>query len=178
MAELLELRAQETLSQAEMTAAQRNNATLEILEAFLVAPLDGATVLLLLEDAHWSDPTTQTLIERLLGRIDSDRALIVVTHRPEMKPIWADHLHATPLRCRQLGREHCVALARHLASRWGMDDALLHEIAGRSDGVPLYVKELTNAVLAQQSPDSNAVPLTLRDSLMARLDSVTCSRAH
>ena len=59
-----------------------------------------------------------------------------------------------------------------------MDDAPSHEIAGRSDGVPLYVKELTKAVLAQQSPDSNAVPLTLRDSLMARLDSVTCSRAH
>ena len=130
------------------------------------------------KNAFWSAPTTQTLIERLLGRIDSDRALIVVTHRPEMKPIWADHLHATPLRCRQLGREHCVALVRHFASRWGMDDALLHEIAGRSDGVPLYVKELTKAVLAQQSPDSNAVPLTLRDSLMARLDSVTCSRAH
>ena len=164
MAELFELRAQETLSQVEMTAAQRNNTTLEIIEAFLVAPLDGGTVLLLLEDAHWSDPTTQMLIERLLSRINGDRALIVVTHRPEMKPVWADHLHATPLRCKQLGREHCVALARHVASRWGMDDALLQEIANRSDGVPLYVTELTKAVLAQQSPDLNAVPLTLRDS--------------
>jgi class 3 adenylate cyclase/ABC-type transport system involved in cytochrome c biogenesis ATPase subunit len=177
MAELLELRAQETLSQAEMTAAQRKNETLEILEAFLVAPLDGATVLLLVEDTHWSDPTTQTLIERLLGRIDGDRALIVVTHRPEIKPVWADHLHATPLRCRPLGREHCVALARHLASRWGMDDALLNEIANRSDGVPLYVKELTKAVLAQQSTDSDAVPLTLRDSLMARLDRLGGAKA-
>ena len=177
MAELLELRAQETLSQAEMTAAQRNNATLEILEAFLVTPLDGAAVLLLLEDAHWSDPTTQTLIERLLGRIDGDRVLIVVTHRPETKPVWADHLHATPLRCRPLGRAHCVALARHLASRWGMDDALLQEIASRSDGVPLFVKELTKAVLAQQSPDADAVPLTLRDSLMARLDRLGGAKA-
>ena len=177
MAELLELRTQETLSQAEMTAAQRKNATLEILEAFLVAPLDGGTVLLLLEDAHWSDPTTQTLIERLLGRIDGDRALIIVTHRPEMKPVWADHLHATLLRCKQLGREHCVALARHLASRWGVDDALLHQIANRSDGVPLYVKELTKAVLAQRSPDSDAVPLTLRDSLMARLDRLGGAKA-
>ena len=177
MAELLELGAQETLSQAEMTAAQRKNATLEILEAFLVAPLDGGTVLLLLEDAHWSDPTTQTLIERLLGRIDGDRALIVVTHRPEMKPVWADHLNATLLRCKQLGREHCVALARHLASRWGVDDALLHQIANRSDGVPLYVKELTKAVLAQRSPDSDAVPLTLRDSLMARLDRLGGAKA-
>ena len=177
MAELLELPAQGTLSQVEITYAQRKNATLEILEAFLMAPLDGATVLLLLEDAHWSDPTTQTLIERLLGRIGGDRALIVVTHRLEMKPAWADHLHATPLRCRQLGREHCVALARHLASQWGMDDALLQEIAGRSDGVPLYVQELTKAVLAQQSPDLDAVPLTLRDSLMARLDRLGGAKA-
>ena len=153
MAELLGLRAQETLSQAEMTAVQHKNATLEILEAFLLAPLDGAPVLLLLEDAHWSDPTTQTLIERLLGRINGDRALIVVTHRPEMKLEWADHLNATPLRCKQLGREHCVALARHLASRWGMDDALIYEIVSRSDGVPLYVTELTKAVLVQQSPE-------------------------
>jgi predicted ATPase len=164
MAELLELRAQETLSLAEMTPAQRMNAALEILEAFLVAPLDRGTALLLLEDVHWSDSTTQTLIERLLGRIEGDRALVVVTHRPEMKRTWAGHLQATPLRCKQLGREHCVALARYLASRWGIDDALIYEIASRSDGVPLYVEELTKAVLAQKSPNSGTVPLTLRDS--------------
>jgi class 3 adenylate cyclase/ABC-type lipoprotein export system ATPase subunit len=177
MAELLELRAQETLSQVEMTVAQRKNASLEILESFLVASLDSATVLLLLEDAHWSDPTTQTLIERLLDRIDGDHALIVVTHRPEMKPVWADHPNATPLRCKQLGREHCVAIARHLASRWRIDDALIHEIVSRSDGVPLYVHELTKAVLAQQSPSAGAVPLTLRDSLMERLDRLGGAKA-
>jgi len=170
MAELLELRAEEMLSPAEMTPAQRKTATFEILEAFLVAPLDGTTILLLVEDTHWSDPTTQTLIDRLLGRIDGDRALVVVTHRPEMKLAWADHPNARPLRCKQLGREHCVALARHLASHWEIADALISEIANRSDGVPLYVKELTKAVLAQQSPIAVAVPLTLRDSLMARLD--------
>jgi class 3 adenylate cyclase/ABC-type transport system involved in cytochrome c biogenesis ATPase subunit len=170
MAELLDLHAEETLSQAEMTAMQRKNATLEILEAFLVAPLGGATVLLLLEDMHWSDPTTQALIERLLGRIEGDRALVVATHRPEMKFAWTDHPQATSLRCKPLGREHCEALARHVASRLGMAEALIGEIAGRSDGVPLYVKELTKAVLAQQSLGEVSVPLTLRDSLMARLD--------
>jgi class 3 adenylate cyclase/ABC-type lipoprotein export system ATPase subunit len=170
MAELLELDAQEAPSQIDMTSAQRKNAALEIVERFLVAPLDGATVLLLLEDAHWSDPTTQTLIERLLARIKGDQALIVVTHRPEMKSAWEGHVNATLLLCKPLGREHCVALARHLASRSAINDALVHEIASRSDGVPLYVKELTKAVLAQQSPSAGAVPLTLRDSLMARLD--------
>src|SRR5262245_59603144 len=137
----------------------------------------GATVLLLLEDAHWSDPTTQTLIERLLPRIGRDRALIIVTHRPEMQPAWADHPQATMLRCKQLGREHCAALARHLASRWGMGNALIDEITSRSDGVPLYVEELTKAVLAEQSPSSVAVPPTLRDSLMSRLDRLGGAKA-
>lgn len=170
MAELLELHAQETLSQAEMTPAQRKNAMLQILEAFLVAPLEGATVLLVLEDAHWSDPTTRTLIERLLGRIAGDRALVVVTHRPELKTAWAEHPQATPLICKQLAREDCEALARHVASPRAMDDAIVREITSRSDGVPLYVEELTKAVLALKSPSSGAVPLTLQDSLMARLD--------
>ena len=170
MAELLELEVEESLSPAEMTPLQRKNAALEILEAFLVAPLDGATVLLLLEDMHWSDPTTHTLIERLLTRIESDQVLVVATHRPEMKPAWADHPQATSLRCKPLGREHCVALARQVGSRWGMADALVREVADRSDGVALYVKELAKAVIAQQAPSAVAVPLTLRDSLMARLD--------
>ena len=177
MAELLELRAEESLSPAEMTPAQRKNATFEILEAFLVAQLESAAVLLLLEDAHWSDPTTQTLIERLLSRIENDYALIVVTHRPEMTFAWADHPHATSLRCKPLGHEHCAALVRHLASRWGIDNTLVHEITRRSDGVPLYVEELTKAVLAQQSPNSDAVPLTLRDSLTARLDRLGGAKA-
>jgi class 3 adenylate cyclase/ABC-type lipoprotein export system ATPase subunit len=177
MAELLELRAEEVLSPAEMTPAQRRNATLEILEAFLVAQLDSATVLLLLEDAHWSDPTTQTLVERLLNRIENDHALIVVTHRPEMTFAWTDHVQAASLRCKPLARQHCATLVRHLASRWGIDNALINEITRRSDGVPLYVEELTKAVLAQQSPSSGAVPLTLRDSLMARLDRLGGAKA-
>jgi class 3 adenylate cyclase/ABC-type lipoprotein export system ATPase subunit len=170
MAELLELRADDALAQLDMTPAQRKNATLEILEAFLVAPLEGATVLLLVEDMHWSDPSTQALIERLLRRIAHEQALVVVTHRPEMKTAWAEHPQATPLVCKQLAREHCEALARHVASRARMDDALIREITSRSDGVPLYVEELTKAVLALQSPGAGAVPLTLQDSLMARLD--------
>ena len=170
MAELLGLHADEALSRLDMTPAQRKNATFEVLEAFLVAPLEGATVLLLVEDLHWSDPSTQALIERLLDRIERDQALVVVTHRPEMKTAWGEHAHATPLICKPLGREHCAALARHVASRAGMDEALIREITDRSDGVPLYVEELTKAVLTLQSPGSGAVPLTLQDSLMARLD--------
>jgi len=170
IAELLELQARATLSPSEMTPVQRKNATLEILEAFLLAPLDDTTVLLLLEDAHWSDPSTRALIDRLLGKIPGCRALVVVTHRPELKTNWPEHPHATSLICKQLGRENCEALARRVATRAGLDQALIRAITLRSDGVPLYVEELTKAVLAMQSPNSGAVPVTLRDSLTARLD--------
>ena len=74
LAELLEVPSEDALSPVEMTPAQRKSEMLAILEDFLMAPLDGAPVLLLLEDAHWSDATTQSLVERLLKRIEAERA--------------------------------------------------------------------------------------------------------
>jgi len=170
LAELLGLRPPPGVAFPEMTPTQRKNATLALVEAFLVAPLDGSTVLLLVEDLHWSDPTTQALIERLLARIERERLLVVATHRPEAKPGWAEHRHASTLRCKQLGPEQCGALARHVAGPRRVDASVIGEITRRSDGVPLFVEELTKAVLDLHAPATDAVPLTLKDSLTARLD--------
>jgi predicted ATPase len=134
-----------------------------------MAPLDGP-VLLLLEDAHWSDQTTQTLIDRLLKRIGSEHALVLITYRPELKTNWSEHPQGTLITCKQIGQEHCAALIRNVASRMQMDDTLIREIVARSDGVPLFAEELTKAVLDLRSLGASAVPLTLQDSLMARLD--------
>ena len=169
LAELLEVSSGDTLSSIEMTPNQRKEETLAILEDLLMAPLDGP-VLLLLEDAHWSDQTTQTLIERLLKRIGREHALVLITHRPELKTNWSEHPQATLITCKQIGHEHCAALIRNVASRMQMDDALIREIVTRSDGVPLFAEELTKAVLDLRSLGPGAVPLTLQDSLMARLD--------
>jgi class 3 adenylate cyclase/ABC-type transport system involved in cytochrome c biogenesis ATPase subunit len=169
LAELLEVPSSDTLSSIEMTPNQRKEETLAILEDLLMAPLDGP-VLLLLEDAHWSDQTTQTLIERLLKRIGREHALVLITHRPELKTNWSENPQATLITCKQIGHEHCVALIRNVASRMQMDDALVREIVTRSDGVPLFAEELTKAVLDLRSLGASAVPLTLQDSLMARLD--------
>jgi len=87
LAELLEVASEDKLSPTEMTPNQRRDATLAILEDLLTAYLDGP-VLLVLEDAHWSDQTTRTLMERLLRRIERERALVVITHRPELKTDW------------------------------------------------------------------------------------------
>ena len=167
LAELLEVRAPESLSPAEMTPAQRKNATFEILEEFLLAPFDGGTVLLLIEDAHWADPSTEALLERILARVERSQALVVVSHRPEFRPAWSDRPQASTLRCKQLGAADCAALARRVASSAAIDEMLVREITSRSDGVPLFVEELTKAVLEARS---EAVPRTLQDSLMARLD--------
>jgi class 3 adenylate cyclase len=169
LAELLEVCSGDTLSSIEMTPNQRKEETLTILEDLLMAPLDGP-VLLLLEDAHWSDQTTQTLIERLLKRIGREHALVLITHRPELKTNWSEHPQGTLITCKQIGHEHCAALIRNVASRMQMDDTLIREIVTRSDGVPLFAEELTKAVLDLRSLGASAVPLTLQDSLMARLD--------
>ena len=169
LAELLDIPSEEKLSPIEMTPNQRKNETLTIFEDLLMAPLDGP-VLLLLEDAHWSDQTTQTLIERLLKRIGREQALVLITHRPELKTNWSEHPQATHIACKQIGREHCAALIRNVASRMQMDETLIREIVTRSDGVPLFAEELTKAVLDSRALSAGAVPLTLEDSLMARLD--------
>jgi len=169
LAELLEVSSEDRLSPIEMTPNQRKNETLAILEDLLMAPLDGP-VLLLLEDGHWSDQTTQTLIERLLKRIGSEHALVLITYRPELKTNWSEHPQGTLITCKQIGQEHCASLIRNVASRMQMDDTLIREIVARSDGVPLFAEELTKAVLDLRSLGASAVPLTLQDSLMARLD--------
>ena len=169
LAELLDVPAGDTLSPIEMTPNQRKNETLSILEDLLMAPVEG-TVLLLLEDAHWSDQTTRTLIERLLMRIEGEQALVLITYRPELATNWSDHPHATLITCKQIGHADCAMIVRNVADRMQIDDTLIREIVARSDGVPLFAEELTKAVLDLGTPAPSTVPLTLQDSLMARLD--------
>jgi class 3 adenylate cyclase/ABC-type lipoprotein export system ATPase subunit/tetratricopeptide (TPR) repeat protein len=169
LAELLEIPTEDTLSPIEMTPNQRKNETLAIVEDLLMMALDGP-VLLLIEDAHWSDQTTQTLIDRLLKRIGREHALVLITHRPELKTNWSEHPQGTQINCKPIGQDHCAALIRQVANRMQMDDSLVQEIITRSDGVPLFAQELTKAVMDLRSVGPSAVPLTLQDSLMARLD--------
>ena len=90
LAELLDVPSDEKLSPLEMTPNQRKEETLAILENLLMTTEDGP-VLLFLEDAHWSDQTTRSLVERLLYRVEREHALILITYRPELKTNWAEH---------------------------------------------------------------------------------------
>ena len=170
LADLLELTTGETLSAMEMTPAQRKNETLGILEQFIEAEAAGSVLLLLVEDAHWIDPTSSALIERLLKRIDRERMLALVSHRPEWVPGWNQHPNASSILCKPLGRAPCADMVRTVAARHAIDEAKVLEIVQRSDGVPLFAEELTKAVIDLRAGDDAQVPATLRDSLMARLD--------
>ncbi len=169
IAELLDVATADRVSDMDLTPAQRNAETLAILEDFLLWSPNEKPVLLLLEDAHWSDPTTQALVERLLLRVETASALVLVTHRPEFRKRWGDSAHATTIACKQLGIESSKAMAQRTAAT-EIGEALLKEIVERSDGVPLYIEELTKAVVDMKGSPAINVPETLHDSLMARLD--------
>src|SRR5262249_18516586 len=128
------------------------------------------------------DPTSREWLDLLVERIERLPLLLVATCRPEFQPPWADLPQVTLVALNRLGRGDAVALVRQLAgSEEPLSPETLDEIVERTNGVPLFVEELTKAVLesgtdanaqagASQSPSSLAVPPTLHASLMARLD--------
>ena len=140
-------------------------------------------VLLVLEDAHWLDPTTQELFEHLVQRLERMRALVIVTYRPEWRPPWLGYAHVTSLGLSRLGRNQVAAIIDRVSAGVALPDEVLEQIMARTDGVPLFVEELTKTILesgllrrrgdryevARPMP-SLAVPASLHDSLTARLD--------
>jgi class 3 adenylate cyclase/tetratricopeptide (TPR) repeat protein len=131
-------------------------------------------VLLMLEDVHWVDPTTLELVDLVLDSIGSARVMLLLTSRPDNEPVLAGHPLVTRLTLNRLGRAAVEAITARLCGSQRLPATVLQEIASRTDGVPLYVEELTRAVLelGQENLFANAVPATLHDSLMARLDRV------
>jgi predicted ATPase len=132
-------------------------------------------VLVVLEDAHWSDPTTLELVELALDRIAGARVLLLLTSRPDSQPAVGGHPRVTRLALNRLGRGPTEAIVKRLAGDSGLHPTVLGEIAARTDGVPLFVEELTRAVLeagATTATAAVAVPASLHASLMARLDRV------
>jgi predicted ATPase len=153
----------------------------------LLAQLEGLAaqkpVLIVLEDAHWLDPTTIELFELIVQRLERLPVLLVVTFRPEFKPPWTGHPHVTALTLNRLGRVAAEAIMERLSGSRRLPEGLPAEILARADGVPLFVEELTKTILESgilgETADAypldrsllrQAIPATLQDSLMARLD--------
>ena len=128
---------------------------------------------MVIEDAHWIDPTTLELVGQALDRIAGARVLMLLTSRPDNQPTLGGHPHVTRLTLNRLGRGPTEAIVARLAGDRGLPPEVLGEIAARTDGVPLFVEELTKAVLEAGTTEAGAaVPASLHATLMARLDRV------
>lgn len=131
-------------------------------------------VLCVIEDVHWSDPSMAEFMGEIISRIVDHAVYMLITYRPDFTPPWPNHPHVKLLTLNRLGRGHAAKIAQSVA---GVDvpDAVVEQIVTRSDGVPLYVEELTKSVLELVSTKNGStidhlIPATLQSSLVARLD--------
>jgi class 3 adenylate cyclase/predicted ATPase len=161
---------------------QRRQKTLEALTSQLSGLARLQPVLMIFEDAHWVDPTSLEAFGRVVDRIKTLPVLLMVTFRPEFDAPWVGQSHVASLTLNRLGEREATAIIARLAGNTALPADMIVEIVERTDGIPLFVEEMTKAVLEAESegaarhtvaavPSSAlAVPASLHASLMARLD--------
>jgi class 3 adenylate cyclase/tetratricopeptide (TPR) repeat protein/energy-coupling factor transporter ATP-binding protein EcfA2 len=152
------------------TAAQRKMATIALLADEIVRRGEVNTMLLIVEDAHWIDASTLELLTRIADGIARARLLVVVTARPDFAAPWLTRAQSTLLTLGRLGRTDCADLIAGIAASHGLSAGTIAAIVEKTDGVPLFVEELTKSVVESAGEAGAAVPATLKDSLAARLD--------
>jgi class 3 adenylate cyclase len=170
IAALLSIPFEERYGTLEIGAQQQRMATLRALQDQLLGLAQLEPVLFVLEDAHWIDPTTLELITEIVPRLTDQRVLMLITHRPEWQPLFQGQGQVTTLNMTRLSRAQVAAIVRDVAGRHLSKDAIAR-ITERTDGVPLFVEELTKTMAEVGFELAEAdVPVTLQASLMARLD--------
>jgi class 3 adenylate cyclase/tetratricopeptide (TPR) repeat protein len=185
LADLLSLPDTTAKQSPELTPQRKKEKTFEALIRGLEAVARQQPVLMVFEDVHWIDPTSRELLDRTLARVERLPVLLIATFRPEFQPPWIGQPHVTMMALPRLGRREGAELVRQLAGNTAeLPPDLLDEIIERTDGVPLFLEEVTKVIL--EAADSGAdggraaistipghrtsVPATLQASLMARLD--------
>ena len=181
-AELLSLPNDGRYPVAELTPPQRRQKALEALGAQTEALTRQNPVLMIFEDAHWTDPTSLELFGRAVDRIATLRVLLIVTFRPEFAPPWIGRPHVTALTINRLAQRDIDAMIDRVVGNKQLPANIRRDIIERTDGIPLFVEEITKAVLEAGSErgaertaaavpyPAVAVPASLHASLMARLD--------
>ena len=182
LAEMLSLPNDGRYPALELTSPERRQKTLEALVLQVAALARENPLLMIFEDAHWADPTSLELFGRIIDKIPSLRALLIVTYRPEFDPPWIGRPHVTALTLNRLGDREIAAIIDSVTGNKLLSPSIRRDIIERTDGIPLFVEEMTKAVLEAESegdarktaaavPSSGLnVPASLHASLMARLD--------
>ena len=182
LAEMLSLPNDGRYPATDLAPPQRRQKTLEALIAQIEAIARQAPTLMIFEDAHWADPSSLEVLSQVVDSIQSTRALLFVTYRPEFAAPWVGRPHVTALSINRLTRRDVEALIGRVAGNNLLPSGIREDIVERADGVPLFVEEMTKAVLeaggegaaaravASIPSSALAVPASLHASLMARLD--------
>ncbi|UCH48863.1 MAG: AAA family ATPase, partial [Betaproteobacteria bacterium] len=183
IAGMLSIPCEERYGEISMTPQKFKDETLRTLVDLTEATAKKRPSEVLFEDVHWADPTTLEVLDLLIDRIKDIPLLIVMTHRPEFQNRWSEHGHVSSLNLSKLTRTQSRALISGLTDGRALPDDLLEQIVARTDGVPLFVEELTKSILESDEltdagdqyeyaggSQSVPIPATLRDSLTARLD--------
>jgi predicted ATPase len=182
IAEMLSLPNDGRYSALDLAPQQRRQRTLEALVRQLEALTRSNPVLAIFEDAHWTDPTSLELFSCTVDRIRTLRALLIVTFRPEFDPPWVGRPYVTALTINRLAVREVSAMIDRLVGNKRLPASIRQDIIERTDGIPLFIEEMTKAVLeaedqraaertlaAAPSP-ALTVPASLHASLLARLD--------
>lgn len=167
----------------EMTPSQQRMRTFNALVSLLDALAASTPVLAVIEDAHWVDPSSQEFVDLLVAETPSRRVLVIVCARPGYSPGWIGQAHVSVMTLNRLDRQHSETLVDRVVGAKGLPAEVIDQILAKTDGVPLFLEDLTRMVvdsdlLIEKSGryelrgplPSLAIPATLYDALMARLD--------
>jgi class 3 adenylate cyclase/predicted ATPase len=166
----------------DLTSEQRRQRTLQALISQMEALTRQNPALMIFEDAHWADPTSLEVFGRIVDRIATLPALLIVTFRPEFNPPWIGQPHVTAMTINRLTQREAGAVIDVVVGNKLLPASIRQDIIERTDGIPLFVEEMTKAVLESENegaaqstvaavPSSAlAIPASLHASLMARLD--------
>jgi class 3 adenylate cyclase/predicted ATPase len=183
IAAILSVPAEERHGPLAMTPRRQKDDTIRALLDLIEALGHQQPSLLLFEDAHWADPSTLEVVDQLIGRLARCPLFVVISHRSEFNDTLLAHADVTRLALSRLSHTQSAAIVSRLVVGKALPPNLLEHIVARTDGVPLFVEELTKAILESSTlrdagdryeysaaRGSMLIPATLRDSLMARLD--------
>jgi class 3 adenylate cyclase/predicted ATPase len=167
----------------QMTPLQQRQQTYDALVAWMLEEAERQPVLVVWEDLHWADPSTLELLGLHIDQAPTAPLCHLLTFRPEFVPSWPTRSHMTPLTLHRLERPQVEALIARLANGKTLPVEVVEHIVSKTDGVPLFIEELTKMLLESTLLREEAdhygltgplaavtIPTTLYDSLMARLD--------
>jgi len=188
-AALLSVPLLERYSPLNLTPQLQRQKTQEALVAWLLEEAERQPVLAVWEDLHWADPSTLDVLGLVFDQVPTARMLTLLTYRPEFRPPWATRSHQTQITLGRLGRFQVEAMLTSLTGGKALPADVVEQVLAKTDGVPLFVEELVKTILESGMVQEDAghyvltgplpplaIPSTLHDSLMARLDRLSTAR--